>query len=61
MESQLQIRFEMDLPVLGDFTVTDELVPTRNTNLLCFQRAETANEDLASKQLRVSQGSASLC
>ena len=40
MKSQLQIRFEMDLPVLRDFTVTDGFVPKWNTNLLCFDRSK---------------------
>lgn len=40
MKSQLQIRFEMDLPVLRDFAVTNGFVPKWNANLLCFQRSE---------------------
>jgi hypothetical protein len=36
MKSQLQIRFEMDLPVLGDFAVTNGLVPEWSASLLCF-------------------------
>ena len=36
MKSQLQIRFEMDLRVSRDCTVTNEFVPRWNTNLLCF-------------------------
>lgn len=40
MERQLQIRFEMDIPVLRGFTVTNGFVPTWNTNLLCFHRSE---------------------
>ena len=39
MKRQLQIRFEMDIPVLRDFAVTNGLVPKWNTNLLCFHRS----------------------
>lgn len=36
LSKRLQIRFEMDTPVLGDFAVTNGLVPEWSASLLSF-------------------------
>ena len=44
MKSQLQIRFEMDIPVLRDFAVTNGLVPKWNTSYFAFIGARKTNK-----------------
>lgn len=50
MKRQLQIRFEMDIPVLRDFAVTNGLVPKWNTTYFAFIEAEKTNKDCVSMQ-----------
>lgn len=40
MKRQLRNRFQMNIPVRRDITVTNELVPKWSTSLLCFHRGK---------------------
>lgn len=41
MQRQLQIRFEMDIAVLGDFIMTNELVPQVQRKPILFSEKQT--------------------
>lgn len=51
MKSQLQIRFEMDLPVLRDFAVTNGLASSGTQTYFAFIEAKETNKARIAMQL----------
>lgn len=48
MKRRLKISFELDIPVLRDFTVTNESVPSGTQTYFAFIEAEKTNEGCVS-------------